>query len=58
MKKKYMTPEALISLFDTKDVITASITGSGSDSSSASMTNGGELSDGYSDNSYKSIFGE
>ncbi|MCM1417833.1 MAG: hypothetical protein NC084_01020 [Bacteroides sp.] len=54
MKKKYTTPEALISLFDTKDVITASDQSSATPSS---MTNGGELSDDQSDNSYGSVFG-
>ncbi|MCM1334258.1 MAG: hypothetical protein NC084_04235 [Bacteroides sp.] len=54
MKKTYKAPEALISLFDTKDVITAS------DQETATtkyMTNAGELKDDYSDGNYDSIFG-
>lgn len=56
MKKTYKTPEIEISLFDTKDVITAS--GAGTDTPTvSSMTNGGALSDDYSDGTYDSIFG-
>lgn len=29
MKKEYLKPEMMISLFDTKDVITGSVTGTG-----------------------------
>lgn len=58
MKKTYKTPEIEISLFDTKDVITASGAGTGTDTPIASsMTNGGALSDNYSDGNYDSIFG-
>lgn len=52
MKKTYIRPDAEISLFDTKDVITAS--GSSTD---PQMINAGELKDSDSDNSYTSIFG-
>lgn len=56
MKKTYKTPEIEISLFDTKDVITAS--GAGTDTPTvSSMTSGGALSDDYSDGTYDSIFG-
>ena len=56
MKKTYKTPEIEISLFDTKDVITAS--GAGTDTPAiSSMTNGGALSDSSSDGNYESIFG-
>lgn len=55
MKKTYKIPEIEISLFDTKDVITAS--GTGTDTPTVSMTNGGALSDSDSDGSYDSIFG-
>lgn len=56
MKKAYKIPEIEISLFDTKDVITAS--GAGTDTPAvSSMTNGGALSDDYSDGNYDSIFG-
>ncbi len=56
MKKAYKIPEIEISLFDTKDVITAS--GAGTDTPTvSSMTNGGALSDDYSDGNYDSIFG-
>ncbi len=53
MKKTYQTPEIEISLFDTKDVITAS----DSATTTPSMTNGGALSDNHSDGNYDSIFG-
>lgn len=52
MKKTYIRPDAEISLFDTKDVITAS-----ESSTAAQMINAGELKDSDSDNSYTSIFG-
>lgn len=52
MKKTYVRPDAEISLFDTKDVITDS-----GSSTAAQMTNAGELRDSDSDNSYTSIFG-
>ena len=56
MKKTYKTPEIEISLFDTKDVITAS--GAGTDTPAiSSMTNGGALLDSSSDGNYDSIFG-
>lgn len=56
MKKTYQTPDIEISLFDTRDVITAS--GSGTDTPGiSSMTNGGALSDNHSDGNYDSIFG-
>lgn len=56
MKRTYKTPEIEISLFDTKDIITAS--GAGTDTPTvSSMTNGGALSDSSSDGAYDSIFG-
>lgn len=58
MKKTYKIPEIEISLFDTRDVITASVGASGDDTPSISgMTNGGALSDTYSDGSYNGLFG-
>lgn len=52
MRKTYKTPEIEISLFDTKDVITAS-----EQATTPMMTNAGELSDTYTDGNYDSIFG-
>lgn len=47
MKKDYIKPEMLVSLFDTKDVITASVqaTMTTSDSASIGGAVGGSLSD-------------
>lgn len=52
MKKTYKIPEIEISLFDTKDVITAS-----EQTTTPMMTNGGALSDSSLDGNYDSIFG-